>query len=172
MLLFCWKSTINCQNIKLLPGLIFFKYVIFLHHMLLFCKKAIKFKIFLLLSVDIFDKTPLISQKIITSHWQYKISADSIKNCSSLQTPTLIISSIWKRTWEAFLKKRVEFSENGRNFHACIFNFRKSHFFLIMNFVKSPFFWHWILWSVHFSVNEFCEEFIFLTLNFVKSPFF
>ena len=30
-------------------------------------------------------------------------------------------------------------------------------YFNILNFEKSPFFWHWILWRVTFSNTEFCE---------------
>ena len=42
--------------------------------------------------------------------------------------------------------------------------------FLILNFVKSPFFSHWILWKVRFSNVEFREMAVFLKLNFVKWP--
>ena len=44
--------------------------------------------------------------------------------------------------------------------------------FLILNFVKSPFYQYWILWWVRFTNIEFCEESILSIINFVKSVFF
>ena len=53
-------------------------------------------------------------------------------------------------------KKRVDFPENGGNFHACnwiLWSIRFSKNWILW----SPFFWYWILWQFWFSDIKFFE---------------
>ena len=79
-------------------------------------------------------------------------------------------AEIRKRAGHGTLQKRQNMNTIKLRVSFSRIAFCEQSVFLILNFVKSPFFSHWILRRVRFSHIEFCEESVFLMLNFVKCP--
>ena len=128
---------------------------IFLYEMLIFRKKkSAKFVIFRY-------QEPTFSINCVkflkNYHRQYEISADAIKNCSTLQPPDSHNFIDLKNILKGIFVERSRIPRKWWKLWCLFIEFCEESIFLIKNFLKCPFFWYWILWRVRFSNIEFCE---------------